>query len=439
MDGAYLTRIGATCVAAALLGVMIAKPDAGRRYAEKAAALKPEPKVMAPRACASGEAVLKSAFAPIDDVLSVSPLGGVTAPGETLPAPTIRINTKKGATVFERRRTTALAPSRGEITAIERHQSRKADGTVEKVRWTVHFAPCENVALYFDDLDDVAPGIVKAAGGLVAFEELGGPDHLAIKTSIRIREGEEIGAADGFDVGLIDFKASESNAARPERYKPAPYAHATAFDASPELLKAISMDASKARCPLDYLPREMKAEWSSKLGDAWGMRRARGEDACRTAVADIAETAQGAWFTDASHNGVTSKVSAIALAPDAVDPQRQIFALHGRLRSLTAEMVGLNPMLTEEREAAARDFLSFDSGLNGANTPFSLVKEGEIYCYDGLRANFVGPRINGVILLEANNEEGATLMQMEARSDYVSCADLPEPWAFSGNETTFYR
>ena len=30
-------------------------------------------------------------------------------------------------------------------------------------------------------------------------------------------------------------------------------------------------------------------------------------------------------------------------------------------------------------------------------------------------------------------------LKIEARGDVQSCIDLEEPWAFSGNETTFYR
>jgi len=439
MNGAYLTKLSATFAVAAFLGVLIVKPDSGKLYAEKAASLKPVPQAISSQGCTPGEAILKGEFAPIDDVLSVSPLGGITAPGEALPAPAIRINTRKGETVFERRKTTALAPAKIEITAVERIASRDTSGTVNSVRWKVHFSPCQNYTLYFDDLDAITPNLLKSIGGLAAFEEIGGPDHLAINTSVRLKIGDIIGEADGFDVGLSDENSDGITAARPDRYAPTPYLHASAIHASPETLKAISVDVSKARCPLNYLPNSLSKAWTAKLGDAWGMRRAQGEDACRTAITDIPGTAQGAWFTDASHNGLTSKVSAIALAPDVIDPSRQIFALHGKLKSLKADFIGLNPMLKEEREAATKDFLTFESGGDNINTPFALVKGAKIACYQGLRANFVGPRINAVVLVQTFEENDATLMKIEARGDALSCDSLKTPWSFSGNETTFYR
>ncbi|HBK57194.1 MAG TPA: hypothetical protein DDZ76_13055 [Xanthomonadales bacterium] len=205
------------------------------------------------------------------------------------------------------------------------------------------------------------------------------------------------------------------------------------------MLEAISIDAARIQCPLDYLSAAIARDWSAKLGDAWGMRRAKGENACRTAIVDVPGAVQGVWFTDASHNGRTSKVSAVALAPDAVDPDRMIFALHGRVGSLAPDMVGLNPMLEEARETAARDFLTFEQGEGRINASFDKVRPGETYCYEGLRANFVGPRINAVVLLAVEPTAGAPLMRVEARGDAMRCIDLPEPWAFSGAATVFYR
>ena len=67
------------------------------------------------------------------------------------------------------------------------------------------------------------------------------------------------------------------------------------------------------------------------------------------------------------------------------------------------------------------------------------MRADKVYCYEGLRANFVGPRINGVILLSIESGDAAPLMRIEARSDALRCIDLPEPWDFTGAETTFYR
>ena len=405
-----------------------------------AAALAPDPGARPLRACAAGETPLSGPFAPFDDVLSVSPLGAVTAPGEPLPTPYIRINTRRADKGFARRETKALAPAKADIVALERTLRRDADGNAIGQSWTVHFKPCNKITVYYEGLDEIDPDILRRAGGLKSFVELGGPDHIARQTHIRVRAGETIGEAAGFDVGLQDLSQPPAVTARPERYQSNPYDAASVFDAPPSLIAAITVDDSRARCPLDYLPDAIEKKWANKLGDAWGVRKAEGEGACRTALVDVPGTAQGAWFTDASHNAVTDKISAIALAPDSVEPSRLIFALHGLLKSLTPDMVALPGPLENERAEAARDFLTFDRGDGRINTPFSRVRSGEFYCYERLRANFVGPKIDGVLLMQISTApNGSAQMMLEARSDVSRCIDLKDPWAFTGKETTFYR
>lgn len=437
-------RLAAVLFAAALIGALIAYPKAGRIYVKKTAAAManaaPEREPLSEKACAIGEPPLSGPFAPVKDVLSVSPLGGVTAPGEPLPAPYLRVNTRSGDTPFERRATTALAPARADIVALERRIERDPDGRAVGQSWTVYLKPCKDITIYYDRIDSLDAALLKRAGGLASFSELGGPDHIAKETQLRVQTGEAIGTADGFDVGLHDLSAAPAAMARPERYRSNPYARAAVFDAPPSLLKAITPDITRARCAIDYLPSDQRDKWASMLGDAWGMRRAKGENACREALADIPGTAQGAWFTDAAHNAAVSKVSAIALAADSVDPKRLIFALHGRLPSLTPDLIGLAPMLKDERAAAAKDFLTFDLGEGRINRPFSEIKDDRVYCYERLRANFVGPLVYGVILVQKSKAKGgAEILKIEARGDALSCIDLPEPWSFTGDETVFYR
>lgn len=442
----YYTKLAATFFTAGILGLAIMQPDAGKRTVEKAAAFAAAAEAaadgapMAARACAIGEPALSGPFAPLEDVLSISPLGGVTAPGEPLPAPYIRINTRAGETAFQRRVTTAIAPARADIVALERRIDRDAYGRAAAQSWRVHFTTCEDISFYYDRIDALSDDILARAGGVSAFTEFGGPDHIALETRIRIQAGDLIGQTDGFDVGLHDSGATPAALARPERYRTNPYARAAAFDASPSLVAAISPATEHARCALDYLPKDKQQKWANKLGDSWGLRRAKGDNACRAALLDTPDAIQGAWFTDAAHNAAAMRVSAIALAADSIDPERLIFALHGRLSSLTPELVGLAPMMDQEREAASKDFLSLKKGNGRINAGFNDIRSEGVYCYERMRANFVGPLINGVILVQRQNgDNGPDLLKIEARGDVMSCIDLAEPWAFTGNETVFYR
>ncbi|MEO1253038.1 MAG: hypothetical protein AAFW81_11920 [Pseudomonadota bacterium] len=441
----YVRLAAALLVAALCIGAIV-RPSAGLEAIERAqiaaaaidTAIDGAP--VSARACPPGEPALAGPFAAINDVLSVSPLGGITAPGEALPAPYIRINTRRADTAFERRATEALAPARADIVAIERMIERDAEGRAADVSWTVHFRSCETIEFYYGRLDSLDEKILRRAGDLAAFSELGGPDHLAIETSIRVQNGDVIGSADGFDVGLHDLAAAPAPLEAPERYRLNPFPRAAVLGAPASLIKAITPQTAMARCPIDYLPAGERDAWSALLGDSWGIRRARGENACREAVADAPGAARGVWFTDAAHNAAASKLSAVALSADAIDPARQIFALHGRLASLKPEMVALPPMMEAEAEEAAKDFLSFESGAGRINRPFEDVRDGKVFCYERLRANFVGPQINAVLLVQRETTDGGpAILKIEARGEARACEDLPEPWAFSGEQTVFYR
>lgn len=442
--GNDLIKLAAAGTVAGTLGFVIINPQAPSQYSERLANAAPAVKAAtAERPCPVAGSILDQGFAPLQDVISVSPLGSVTAPGEALPAPFIRVNTKKGATVFERRATMALAPARAEIEAIERRVQRDSDGAATGLTWRVTMSVCDAVKLYYDDIDVLSPDLMRKAGGLAAFSEVSGPDRMAVKTSIRVQTGDTIGEADGFDIGLEDSSLAPADLVRPERYKSNPYVEARVLNTDAGLIKAIDSDATLARCPLDYLPTSEKTAWSALLGDQFGIRKVRTNkdpDACRQPIVDKRGTAQGAWFTDASQNGAANKVSAIALAPDSIDPQRLIFSLHGRLTSLTPGMVALPPKMTDAKAEAAKDFLSFYPGERAGNPTFAGVEKGEIACFDRLRANFVGPRINGVILLQVDTtDEGAEIMRMEARGEATSCSALESPWGFTPNHTVFYR
>jgi hypothetical protein len=414
---AYYTRLAATLTAVAVLGAVIAKPDAGRKAAARLADSSSRMPT-AERACAPGEAPLKGPFAPVADVLSLSPLGAIAAPGEPAAPPDLRLTTRLQD--GRPRETAALAPARAEIALIE----QRIDPDTDEAYWRVRMKPCGRIAVVYDRLDSIDPAVLRRAGGPGALAPVGA-GRSAAAVRVKVRQGDVIGRADGFDIALQDLAAPPAAFATLGRY--AEHPDAAALD-----------ERAHSRCALDYLDRGLRAEWAAKLGDARGVRLARADNACRVALPRGGDSAQGAWFTDSSHNALASKVSAIALAPDAIDPTRLVFSLHGRLASLTPDLVAGGPGEASARRAA-RDFLTFERGHGRINAAFDQVRENETYCYEGLRANFAGPALDGVILLRIDRAGDATpLMKIEARGE-PSCIDLAEPWSFSGRETSFYR
>ncbi len=452
-----LTRLGAALFTAGIFGFLIFKPLAGPTAVKSIAANNPLALTsLAERPCRSAEAVVTSDFTNFENVLSISPLGGVTAPGEILPVPYIRINTRNDGTPFQRMATPVKAPANADIIAIERRLVRdgQGEGATKRASWTVHFKPCDAIHIAYDRLDEIDADLIERAGGLSAFSEIGGPDHLAKEVSLRVASGAIIGNADGFDVALHDDNAEYQDMARPERYRKNPYAKAELFNVAPSLIKTITPDHSRARCALDYLRTEDHDAWSAKLGDAWGIRRAKGDDACRTALIDLKGTAQGAWYTDAAHNGAATKISAIALAPDTINPDRMVFALHGRLASLTEDMVGAPSFAAISGKESVNiaslntgpdEFITFEKGTGRVNRAFDEIRDGGIYCYERMRVNFIGPRINGVFLLQKISETNVAgrqisdMLKIEARDDIMSCGDVDSDVTLSEAATGFFR
>ncbi|MEQ1930923.1 MAG: hypothetical protein ABL957_10380 [Parvularculaceae bacterium] len=424
----YYTRLAAAVFVAAALGAAIANPQVGRRTAERSALAKIDRLTAEERACAPGEAPLTAGFAEIDDVLSVTPLSAVTAAGEAPPAPYLRLTGKpKGGRAAP---IAALAPGKGEIVAIERRKERTGAG--ERDVWSVRLKPCRKITVFYDGLENIEPALMRRAGGLEAFENLD-EGRSAVAVRLKLDAGDPIGAARAFDVGLSDLDAPVVQHAHASFNRGVLSAAAPA-GASPLLTRALSFDESRARCIIDYLPAEIGGPWASKLGDASGVRRPKGDSACLVRRSAPSSAAGGDWFTDSSHNGRTNKVSAIALSDDLIDPGLLIFSLHGRLASLTLEVFG------GERESAFKGVLTAPAGDGRLNAPFDEIKANETYCYEGVRAGFGGPELNGVMLLRLEGAEGASgLLKIEARGETRDCLDLDEPWRFSGNETSFYR
>ena len=442
-----LIRLGAAMFTGAIFGMMILKPQAGPGAVKTIASTNAlGGNGLASKSCRPGEALISSDFTDFSNVLSISPLGGVTAPGEILPAPYIRINTRSADTPFQRQVTNVKAPATAEIVAIERKLVRSAEGEPLRPSWRVHFKPCSDVQIVYDRVDDIDLTLLDRAGGLSSFDEIGGPTHLAKEVRIKVASGAVIGTADGFDVALHDQRIEALDMARPERYRQNAFVRADVYNVEPSLLAAISPDHTKSRCALDYLRPEDLDVWSTKLGDAWGIRRARGENACRTALISLKGTAQGAWYTDAAHNGATSKISAIALAPDTINPDRLIFALHGRLPSLTNDMVSRADLGDGSETSPPFDgVLTFEKGTGRINRPFSEIRDGALYCYQGMRVNFIGPRVQGVVLLQRKNggagepSDGADMLKIEARHDLSACDAVPSDFEFSAQATGFFR
>lgn len=424
----YYTRLAAAAFVAAGLGFVISHPDLGRRTAERVVEARAERLEAEDRACAPGEAPLTGGFANIDDVLSLSPLGPARPPEAAPAAPFIRVLPKPGRGSLQ-----ALSPGKVDVVAIER---RDGDGGPV---WTVRFKPCDRIVVVYDGLDAIDAQLLRRASLASNFVATG-KGRETLLSRIRLTEGDAVGRGAGFNVALVDSSAPAVRRAAPASGRDFPVGVDADGSQSPALARALEFDEERARCPLEYMQDEAKALWTVKVGDWRGMRFATGETACERAPPRVGVAAFGPWYTDSSHNARAEKVRAIALADDPINPDRLVFALDGVLPSLTASFIANDDMSDAERRALAHGALTFDPRDGRINAPFSEVRENETYCYEDVRAGFSGPSVAGVILLEiVKSDDAPALLRIEARGDALKCLDLPEPWTFTGNQTTFFR
>ncbi|MEM9170287.1 MAG: hypothetical protein AAGC56_11610, partial [Pseudomonadota bacterium] len=237
---------------------------------------------------------------------------------------------------------------------------------------------------------------------------------------VRLAAGDPLGAARDFAVFVADAKA-----------EPTPQGRLLPHAGAGE-----TVDAGIARCPLDYFPTALRATWAEKFRTGPNARPAA--QGCLAAVASTPQTVQGVWYTDSSHNAVADKVSAVAFGRDPADPSRLVFALHGRVRSLAAEAI--DAAAPDARARAARDFFTAPIENGRINPAFETVGPGRVFCYEGLRTNIAGPFVDGVLLMRLDRDAaGEERLAVEARPGVDGCVALPDPWSFSGAETTFYR
>lgn len=432
----YYTRLAAATFVAGSLGLLIANPDFGRRTAARVEEARAARLGAPERACAPGEAPLAVGFADIDKVLAVAPLGPARPPGAEPAAPFIRVLSKpapNGADgVID-----AIAPGRIDVVAIE-SRAAEIDGAPGRA-WTVRLKPCDGIIVVYDGLDAVDDALLRRARS--ASEFVAARDgRKVLAARIRLREGDPIGRGRAFTVALVDLAAPAVRHAASSPGREIPTYPEAEFDAAPALARALVLDVSHARCPLDYLEAGARAAWSAKFADWRGVRLAVGQSRCERAAPAVGASVLGPWFTDSSHNARAEKVRAIALADDPIDPDRLVFALDGVLPSLAPDMIDGAATDERRRRELASGPVTFDPRDGRINAPFSSVRENETYCYEALRAGFAGPAVDGVFLLRIERAgEAAPLLKIEARRRTAECLDLDEPWAFSGQETSFFR
>ncbi|MEL6364758.1 MAG: hypothetical protein AAFR11_07965 [Pseudomonadota bacterium] len=339
-------------------------------------------------ACNAGGATFTAEFAPISDILSLTPMGYDL---ETGAHGRLGVKSRRGDHPSERRDIGAFAAADG---AVVRVAGDPRSG------YAVDLQPCDGLLVRYEGLQRISPKLAAIRDGAA--------DDLLVSG------GDRLGSGPGFNLVVADL----SGAPRYERRLGVSEARVT----------------QSAKCPLDVMPSEMRAEFSEKLGDEWGLRKARGERSCGS-IDLSGEDAVGAWKSDASDG------MAIAFAEDAFKPGRLVMKIGGETSPIAHHMVDLPRADLWTRLSVARaDFVFEEGARRGRVNILPTSGNRSVHCLEGLESAAGGARIDAVALVAyGEDEDGLETLSFEMRADADRCSDLKKPWRFSAAKTEFHR
>lgn len=395
--------------------------------------------------CPKGDALLGAAPTDLSQIAGIVPLGNLN-PASNHVVPTDHIYfypkmTTPGlpSTAIDVK---VVSPGKAELVAVEYHPGASP---AEPEDWTLHMRPCKEVSFYFHHIRTLSAPLLAAIGPLDESNSVNLGEFRAKPVSIVLNEGEFIGAAKTFDLGLHDFRKTPQPFVNPARYAidlPVLIASVPSLAADPlaaVVAPRIVPQSLYARCPIAYFKLLPRAAMTARLSAFSGTPLASGIPKCHSHMQDVPGTAQGNWWPDFDpvHDKLFEESKAIALVNWNVDPTAQLF-------SFTRNTPGLTLALFDSGTPASALDATFEfpvrAGPQRTNRRFSEINDAQIYCYDLVRIQHGGPHLRGVILLQLGDGPGGPKTRLDIEFVAASrCPALPTPWSFGPGKASFYR
>jgi hypothetical protein len=312
-------------------------------------------------------------------------------------------------------------PSAGWITHITRnnvwYSVPPAGPTPDVVEYSLHYAPCREVALRFGHVASLSPAVnaaltaaVAGGGGTCESYDTDGHsfENCRYSMKVAVTSGAQVGTVGGTpDVFAWDLWAYDA------RRTPIVYANPTRYSAHPS-----GIDSFHVVCPIDYFEPVKKSVLETFLGDGTTARTA--PPICGTIEQDVTGSAQGNWFFPGT--STYPEDPHLALVHDNVLPNLGVFSVGNSVTTLPSGYYQFTPVASGQ-----------------VNRDFQMVTPGLIYCYENLRNHRYAPAAipNTVILTQLTSP---TMLSIEKRT-VANCAALgPEAtWSMSLVATAFER
>lgn len=343
---------------------------------------------------------------------SITPLGWVSPGGHVLPSDHIyfNLNQLNYSSVIN---ASVVAPGNVTIYQISSH-SYSGNGPNKGSDYSIYFAPCNNVSVYFHHLhalssklmSNLTPSGQQCTNGTINSGQVRNCNKIV---SIKVKTGELLGYVGGIpfaqggtsslDMGVYDTRTPALVYANSSRY--------------------FSLQFHVA-CPINYYTQNMQNILLAKMG--FGNITRTQPPVCGQNDYDVIGTAQGNWFQTNIPTSYVNEGLVISLARSNLIPSVGVFStgISSNIPGLSGVTYYFNPVNT---------------GL--VNRNFSNVTaNGNIYCYGSLSNRWTTGGINsvsGIILLQLLNSN--TL-----RIEYQNAGGCGSgPWSFTSSHADFYR
>ena len=296
-------------------------------------------------------------IADLADIRTITPQGFMQPGTHNLPVPHMYYgtlpeqSTDANGVPLVSKRVDVRAPADLVVRGVMRGELVSASGT-PYTEYLVTASICDTLWFFTAHLGAVDPSITRAMESAPRREcsrgtgSYSGEMCIYSYLSVPIAGGAIIGRSSGYSAGF-DFGLTDASKPSAGRIDPG----------------AFPPRWASSTCHIDYYPPAMQQELRAKL---------IGDNGCGQLVSDRAGTASGVWLALGQRANAFKEDLHIALARHWSERDTRVFSI-GR----EASIPGLG---------SARYF--FTAKTEGSNRDFTLVKPGDVVCYDGLRREY---------------------------------------------------
>lgn len=296
--------------------------------------------------CPSGAFLTTSPVA-INVLGSIAPLGNLNPSGHVFPSDHTYWAMAGG---YHGASPAIVAP--GNITIVQAgRQSNQTGNQAMLYDYTLKFYACSDVMFYFYHISTLSPALLNEIGsfdkGCGTPYSTGGTNFVQcyVDVQIPVTAGTALGVlGTGGGSGISDFGAYDARIASLAFVNPG----------------RVIGQSLQTVCPIDYFVPAVADSLRSLLGGYGGNRRTVAP-ICGTIMQDVANTAQGRWYFDAT----TMEDHHLALVHDNADPMLGVISMGTSVPSIPVSTYPFTPLPAGK-----------------VNADFSRVTaDGSIYCY----------------------------------------------------------